>query len=146
MNNGTNIAKGIGSGFVATIVLSVFMLIKQGMGLMPELNPIEMITQTSGAASPAVGWLAHFIWKKNDLDRSIGYAKSDPLLHPLCTRDNENPCRSPSYCDSGTAPLEVRKAGAERQGDRRGMCELHHHRDASRGNSSARIEQSNALS
>jgi hypothetical protein len=33
MKNGTNIAKGIGSGFVATIVLSVFMLMKQGVGL-----------------------------------------------------------------------------------------------------------------
>ncbi|EFI53080.1 DUF6789 family protein [Afipia sp. 1NLS2] len=60
MNYGTNIAKGIGSGFVATLVLSVIMLMKQDMGLMPELNPIQMITQMSGAASPAVGWLAHF--------------------------------------------------------------------------------------
>lgn len=34
MNNGMNIAKGIGSGFVATIVLSAIMLMKQAMGVM----------------------------------------------------------------------------------------------------------------
>jgi hypothetical protein len=78
MNNATNIAKGIGSGFVATIVLSAIMLIKQGMGIMPELNPIEMNAQMSGTASPAVGWLVHFfigtiVW-------GVLYAWLDPFL------------------------------------------------------------------
>jgi hypothetical protein len=78
MNNATNIAKGIGSGFVATIVLSAIMLIKQGMGIIPELNPIEMNAQMSGTASPAVGWLVHFfigtiVW-------GVLYAWLDPFL------------------------------------------------------------------
>lgn len=60
MNSGTNVTKGIGSGFAATIVLSAIMLMKQAMGIMPQLNPVEMITQMSGAQSPLVGWLVHF--------------------------------------------------------------------------------------
>lgn len=60
MNNGTNIAKGIGSGFVATVVLSAIMLMKQAMGVMPQLNPIQMITEMSGMGTPLVGWLMHF--------------------------------------------------------------------------------------
>ncbi|MDE2242913.1 MAG: hypothetical protein KGK01_10855 [Bradyrhizobium sp.] len=78
MNSGTNIAKGIGSGFVATIVLSAIMLMKQAMGLMPQLNPIGMITQMSGAGSPLMGWLVHFfigiiLW-------GVAYAWLDPFL------------------------------------------------------------------
>ena len=60
MGNSTNLGKGIAAGFVATIVLSAVMLIKQAMGLMPQLNPIEMITQMAGAGTPLVGWIAHF--------------------------------------------------------------------------------------
>ena len=60
MNNGATIAKGIGSGFVATIVLSAIMLVKQAMGLMPQLNPIQMITEMSGMGTLLVGWLTHF--------------------------------------------------------------------------------------
>jgi hypothetical protein len=78
MINGTNIAKGIGSGFVATIVLSLIMLIKHRMGLVPELDPIQWNTQVAGAESPAVGWLAHFflgtiVW-------GVLYAWLDPFL------------------------------------------------------------------
>ena len=60
MNNGANMFKGIGSGFVATLVLSAIMLVKQAMGVMPELNSVQMITQMSGAQSPIIGWLMHF--------------------------------------------------------------------------------------
>ena len=53
--------KGILAGFVATMVLSMVMLMKQAMSLMPELNPVQMITQMIGAQTPAVGWLIHFM-------------------------------------------------------------------------------------
>ena len=52
--------RGIVAGFVATIVLSAFMLMKQAMGVMPQLNPVEMITQMTGAQSSIVGWVIHF--------------------------------------------------------------------------------------
>jgi hypothetical protein len=58
--NRIDVGKGIATGFVATIVLSAIMLIKQSIGLMPGLNPIQMITQMDGAETPVVGWVVHF--------------------------------------------------------------------------------------
>ena len=45
------IGGGIAAGFVATVVLSAMMLVKHSMGLMPELDPIAMITAMAGANS-----------------------------------------------------------------------------------------------
>jgi hypothetical protein len=55
------IGRGVAAGFVATVVLSAMMLMKQSMGLMPELDPITMITTMAGASSTAVGWIGHFV-------------------------------------------------------------------------------------
>jgi hypothetical protein len=55
-----NWLKGMVAGFVATTVLSTLMLMKTMMGVMPELNPIKMISDMLGA-SPAVGWVMHFM-------------------------------------------------------------------------------------
>jgi hypothetical protein len=41
------IGSGIAAGFVATVVLSAMMLIKQYMGLLPQLNPIEDIVHVA---------------------------------------------------------------------------------------------------
>jgi len=56
----SNWLKGMVAGFVATTVLSTLMLMKMMMGVMPELNPIKMISDMLGA-SPAVGWVMHFM-------------------------------------------------------------------------------------
>lgn len=56
----TNIVHGMIAGFVATVVLSAMMLIKGAMGVMPGLDPIQMIAGMVGA-SAAVGWLGHFL-------------------------------------------------------------------------------------
>jgi len=56
-----NWLKGMVAGFAATIVLSALMLMKQQMGLMPQLNPIEMLTNMAGASTPFVGWVIHFL-------------------------------------------------------------------------------------
>jgi hypothetical protein len=60
------ITSGIIAGFIATVVLSAIMVMKSVMGLMPQLDVIGMLA--SGAnnwvglpASPAVGWVIHFI-------------------------------------------------------------------------------------
>ena len=55
---------GIVSGFVATVVLSIMMVIKAAAGLMPHLNVIAMLAgmahQKFGMpASPLVGWVLH---------------------------------------------------------------------------------------
>lgn len=54
------------AGFVATVALSLLMLMKGAMGLMPDLNPIAMLTDMAHAkmgmpTSPMVGWVAHFM-------------------------------------------------------------------------------------
>jgi len=59
--NPVAIGRGIVAGFVATVVLSAMMVMKQSMGIMPELNPIAMIAEMAGARSPLVGWIGHFV-------------------------------------------------------------------------------------
>jgi hypothetical protein len=56
-----NWLKGMVAGFIATVVLSALMLIKQRMGLVPQLNPIEMLAKMAGGSTPAVGWVPHFL-------------------------------------------------------------------------------------
>lgn len=54
------INSGLVAGFSATVVLSVMMLAKGMMGVMPELDVISMISTMMGAP-PAMGWLGHFM-------------------------------------------------------------------------------------
>jgi hypothetical protein len=54
------------AGFAATVVLSLLMMMKNAMGLMPELNPIAMLSGMAQAnmgmpGTPMVGWLMHFM-------------------------------------------------------------------------------------
>ena len=55
-----NIKAGIISGFVATVVLSIIMVVKTKMGVMPELNAIKMLAGMMGAPL-SMGWIAHFM-------------------------------------------------------------------------------------
>ncbi|GMR15025.1 MAG: hypothetical protein BMS9Abin30_0642 [Gammaproteobacteria bacterium] len=54
-----NIKAGVISGFTATVVLSILMVMKAGMGIMPELNVIKMLAGMMNAPL-AMGWVAHF--------------------------------------------------------------------------------------
>ena len=56
----TNTSKGIVAGFAATVVLSMIMVAKGMMGLMPELNVIAMLASMMNVA-PLVGWVIHFM-------------------------------------------------------------------------------------
>jgi hypothetical protein len=78
LSNSAKFGKGIVASFAATIVLSAIMMMKQAMGLMPQLNPIEMITHMMGASTPLVGWAGHFmigtiLW-------GVIFAGLDPIL------------------------------------------------------------------
>lgn len=54
------IVAGAVAGFAATVVLSVMMIAKGMMGIMPELDVISMLSAMMGA--PAVmGWMGHFM-------------------------------------------------------------------------------------
>lgn len=55
-----NIKAGVISGFVATVVLSILMVAKAKMGVMPELNAIKMLAGMMGS-SLIMGWVAHFV-------------------------------------------------------------------------------------
>ena len=54
-----NIGKGILGGIVATAVLSGLMLMKNAMGIMPQLDMIKMLSSMMGV-SMAAAWMAHF--------------------------------------------------------------------------------------
>jgi hypothetical protein len=58
-------AQGLTAGCVATVVLSGFVVMKELMGLMPQLDMIAMLTSMGNnmlvPATPAVGWVIRFI-------------------------------------------------------------------------------------
>lgn len=56
-----NWLKGMIAGFIGTIVLSALMLMKQRMGLMPDLDVIKMMSGMLGASTLAVGWAMHLL-------------------------------------------------------------------------------------
>ena len=55
-----NVSKGIVAGLAATVVLSMIMVAKGMLGLMPELNVIAMLSSMMNTVA-AVGWLIHFM-------------------------------------------------------------------------------------
>ncbi len=55
-----NALKGILAGLAATIVLSLLMVMKSKMGLMPDVNVISMLASKMGGET-SMGWMAHFM-------------------------------------------------------------------------------------
>jgi len=60
-----NVQAGLIAGFVATVVLSILMIAKSSVGLMPQLKPIEDIVyvadRLTGMTLPLpFGWIGHF--------------------------------------------------------------------------------------
>jgi len=58
--------KGIAAGFIATIILTIFMMIKKTMGVMPELDPVHMLATMAAQKlgieeNPVIGWVMHFV-------------------------------------------------------------------------------------
>ena len=57
-----DITKGIESGLVATIFVSLLLLVQQMSGAMPEFTLIAWINEAAGTQmQPAMGWLVHFL-------------------------------------------------------------------------------------
>lgn len=58
-------ARSMVAGFAATVVLSLLMMMKSKMGIMPELDVISMLGKMSqdmmGVGGAAIGWLLHFM-------------------------------------------------------------------------------------
>lgn len=62
----SKIVKGIIAGFAATVVLTMLMIMKNMMGIMPELDPVhmlsDMVAQKMGMTpNIVVGWVMHFM-------------------------------------------------------------------------------------
>ncbi|MDT8282338.1 MAG: hypothetical protein RQ982_05920 [Gammaproteobacteria bacterium] len=55
-----NIKAGLISGFIATVVLSILMVVKEKMGIMPDINAIKMLAGMMSAPL-IMGWVAHFL-------------------------------------------------------------------------------------
>lgn len=55
-----NIKTGLISGFVATVVMSILMVLKAKMGVMPGLNAIKMLAGMMHGPL-MMGWVAHFM-------------------------------------------------------------------------------------
>lgn len=56
------IGKGFQAGLAATVVLSILMVMKSIMGIMPEFDLPKMIAGMMGAPnSPIIGWIVHFM-------------------------------------------------------------------------------------
>ncbi|MDA7787607.1 hypothetical protein N8940_00050 [Sphingomonadaceae bacterium] len=56
----SNIFKGMIAGFAATVVLSLMMVAKSMMGVLPDLDVVGMLAKMMNAPL-AVGWIAHFM-------------------------------------------------------------------------------------
>ncbi len=62
----SRLIKGIVAGFAATVVLTLIMMMKNLMGVMPELDPVhmlaDMIAQNMNMKpNLAIGWVMHFM-------------------------------------------------------------------------------------
>lgn len=55
-----SIPKGLAAGFIATLVLSMMMVIKSMIGLMPQLDVIAMLSGMLGV-SAVIAWVVHFL-------------------------------------------------------------------------------------
>jgi len=54
------IGRGLGAGLAATLVLSLVIVLKQALGVLPQLSTISVLAQMVGYQSLAVGWIVHF--------------------------------------------------------------------------------------
>jgi len=56
-----SLGRGFGAGLIATIVLSIFMIVMPAVGLLPGLNLVTVLSHAFGTQSSLVGWVAHYV-------------------------------------------------------------------------------------
>jgi len=77
--------KGMLAGFFGTIVLSVMMVVKSTMGVVPELDPIAMLAEMLGG-STVLGWIMHFIIGSVVWGGSFAFVHSSLPTHNSVTK------------------------------------------------------------
>jgi hypothetical protein len=74
-----DVTKGVEAGLVATIVISILILIQQAAGVAPQFNLIALVMSAAGTPEyPTLAWVVHFVvgvgvW-------GIGFAAFSPHL------------------------------------------------------------------
>ena len=56
-----SLERGLVAGLVATVALAIVLLLKQAIGLMPQLDLVNILARALGFHSHAAGWVAHFV-------------------------------------------------------------------------------------
>jgi hypothetical protein len=56
-----SIARGLLAGLIATVVVSLLMLLKQAIGFMPNVNLVMELAYALGQRGALAGWTAHFL-------------------------------------------------------------------------------------
>jgi hypothetical protein len=60
-SNGDSLRRGLGAGLVATVALAIVLVVKQAVGLMPQVDLVSILARALGFQSLAAGWTSHFI-------------------------------------------------------------------------------------
>lgn len=56
------LGKGVAAGFVATLVLSLVMVAARALGMVPQLDLIQLISAAAGVpGATGTGWVLHFL-------------------------------------------------------------------------------------
>src|ERR1700679_1669007 len=55
------VRRGLVAGLVATAALAIVLVLKQVVGLMPQVDLVNILARALGFQSLAAGWAAHFI-------------------------------------------------------------------------------------
>jgi hypothetical protein len=60
-SNVDSIRRGLEAGLVATVALAIVLVMKQAIGLMPQVDLVSILARALGFGSLAAGWTAHFV-------------------------------------------------------------------------------------
>ena len=56
-----SVGRGLEAALVATGALAIVLLVKQALGVMPQLDLVSILARALGFRSLAAGWAAHFV-------------------------------------------------------------------------------------
>jgi hypothetical protein len=60
-SNVESLRRGLGAGLVATVALAIVLVMMQAIGLMPQVDLVDILARALGLRSVAAGWSAHVI-------------------------------------------------------------------------------------
>lgn len=73
-----DLPKGIESGFAATILISILILLQKAMGVQPQFDLLAWLGKAAGSSDPIFIWMLHFI--VGSVFWGLGFAVLSPHL------------------------------------------------------------------